>query len=190
MSKFVVLSLISVLQCLLLLTTVYFNGFKGPFLSLWLVLSICSMTGVSLGLMLSSLVKTPQAATAFVPLLLIPQIILGGLVVPIPELSTVSRGLSSVMPTRWAFEAILHEEARKQPFEISSKDLRKRGWGPAMEASKKMPSDIPPKHPQDRYFGKYARTTLWSFNTLWVMTALYLLMTLVLLKKRDYEQGR
>lgn len=190
MSKFFVLSILSVFQCFLLLLTVYYDGLKGPFLLLWLVLSVCSTTGVALGLMLSSLVKTSQAATAFVPLLLIPQIILGGLVMPVPELGVSSRALSSVMPSRWAFEAILHEEARTKPFEISTRDLKKRGWGKELHSAKEMPTNIPPNHPMDRYFGDYARSTLWSFNTLWVMTALYLLMTLILLKRRDYEQGR
>src|SRR5690606_7508604 len=70
--------------------------------------SICA---VSLGLLLSTLVTSSEAAMALTPIALIPQIVLGGLIVPattIPALSVIMY----TIPARWGFEATIVPERK------------------------------------------------------------------------------
>jgi hypothetical protein len=69
------------------------------------VLVLLSMTGVALGLLLSACVATPDRANALLPYVLIPQIILGGGIMPISSepLHTVALTLS---PAYWAYRAV------------------------------------------------------------------------------------
>jgi ABC-type multidrug transport system ATPase subunit len=92
-SKFLVLSVITALQALLLMMLIYGTlylshatlGHPLPPAQYRLtdsaefgVLALLSMTGVALGLLLSACVATPDRATSLLPYVLIPQIILGG----------------------------------------------------------------------------------------------------------------
>ncbi|HHH10620.1 MAG TPA: hypothetical protein ENK23_00895, partial [Sorangium sp.] len=68
-----------------------------------------AVTAVSIGLLLSTVMKSSEAAMALTPIALIPQIVLGGLLVPattIPQLSA----LMYVVPARWGFEAAVIPE--------------------------------------------------------------------------------
>jgi ABC-type multidrug transport system ATPase subunit len=69
------------------------------------VLVLLSMTGVALGLLLSACVATPDRANALLPYVLIPQIILGGGIMPINNepLHTIALTLS---PAYWAYRAV------------------------------------------------------------------------------------
>ncbi len=58
-----------------------------------------SLVGVSLGLAISALVRTPTQAVMWVPLVLIPQILLGGFVIRVPEMSTAVYRLSRAVPS-------------------------------------------------------------------------------------------
>jgi len=83
-SKFAVLGVVCAIQCGLLLAIVYpALGFNGPLLHLYSVLLLSSLAGVGMGLTLSAVVRSSEAAIALVPLMLIPQIILGGIIMPI-----------------------------------------------------------------------------------------------------------
>src|SRR5262249_35138810 len=101
-SKFVVLSLMTAFQVLLLLVCVYgvmevahhvcgldrplpfalvdgrAQGYLLDYAPQYGVLVLLGMTGVALGLLLSACVSTPDRANALLPYVLIPQIILGG----------------------------------------------------------------------------------------------------------------
>lgn len=55
--------------------------------------------GVALGLMISSLVRSPVQAVMWVPLILIPQILFGGYVVTRPEMTAPLRLISNVVPS-------------------------------------------------------------------------------------------
>jgi ABC-type multidrug transport system ATPase subunit/predicted component of type VI protein secretion system len=113
MSKFVLLSLFCVVQCGMLLGIVFFAlGFNGgihAFLIELAALVATSICAVSLGLLLSTLVATSEAAMALTPIALIPQVVLGGLMVPattIPKLAPVMNAI----PARWGFEAVVIPE--------------------------------------------------------------------------------
>ncbi len=64
-----------------------------------LALLLAAAAGVGLGLAISALVQTPTQAVMWVPLLLIPQILFGGYVVKIAEMSAPVRLVSSFMPS-------------------------------------------------------------------------------------------
>ena len=66
-----------------------------------LVVILTSIVGIALGLFISAIVKTSEMATSLVPLLLIPQIIFGGLV-GVPKGS--SKYVGAIMPATWSFD--------------------------------------------------------------------------------------
>ena len=112
-SKFVLLALLCVVQCAMLLGIVFFAlGFNGgpvAFLQQLGALVTTSVTAVALGLVLSTLVASSEAAMALTPIALIPQVVLGGLMVPattIPKLAPVMYAI----PARWGFEATVVAE--------------------------------------------------------------------------------
>jgi pSer/pThr/pTyr-binding forkhead associated (FHA) protein/ABC-type multidrug transport system ATPase subunit len=120
LSKFAVLALLSFIQCALLLGITYpALGFAGNFFGMLLTLFLCSTAGLGIGLLLSSLVRSSEAAVGLVPLLLIPQLILGGLIVPIEKLEgglrQPVRYTANAMIARWGFEGVLHLEQANRP---------------------------------------------------------------------------
>jgi ABC-type transport system involved in multi-copper enzyme maturation permease subunit len=114
-SKMAVLGLICVFQCLTLLTIVYFiSDLSGPFGLLLLVLVVASLVGAAIGLLISALSPTTEAAIAFLPVVLLPFILLGGGIKPVNEMPTTARWIAAITPTRWAYEANLLSEARSR----------------------------------------------------------------------------
>jgi pSer/pThr/pTyr-binding forkhead associated (FHA) protein/ABC-type multidrug transport system ATPase subunit len=110
-SKFAVLGLVCAIQCGMLLGIVYpALGFEGNVLALYGILLLSSLAGVGMGLTLSAVVRSGEASIALVPLLLIPQIVLGGIIMPIHELNAPMQVLSSAMISRWGSEAALRIE--------------------------------------------------------------------------------
>jgi len=112
-SKFLLLSVFCVVQCTLLLTIVFFMlGFHGgmPAFAIELVQLVCvSVCSVALGLLLSTLVTSSEAAMALTPIALIPQVVLGGLIVPMttnPWLKYLMVGV----PARWGFQGVIAQE--------------------------------------------------------------------------------
>lgn len=111
LSKVAVLGTVCAVQCLVLLLICYFPlHLEGHFGMMYLILLLTSLAGLGMGLTLSALVRSAEAAVALVPLLLIPQIILGGVIMPVHEMNAGMRILSSTMVARWGYEAMLHVE--------------------------------------------------------------------------------
>ena len=106
-SKYIILSLICVLQCTLLLGIVFFSlGFHGGILAFLAELAVMisvAMNACALGLLLSTVVASAEAAMALTPIALIPQVVLGGLMVPMTT-NPMLKPLMYVMPARWGFE--------------------------------------------------------------------------------------
>jgi ABC-2 type transport system permease protein len=71
-----------------------------------LVAVIDALLGTALGLSVSAFARTEFQAVQFMPLVLIPQILLCGLLVPTDELPTVLRWVSVVLPLTYAVEAM------------------------------------------------------------------------------------
>jgi ABC-type multidrug transport system ATPase subunit len=75
---------------------------------LLLTLVLESAAALALGLATSALVRDAAQATLALPLLCFPQVLFAGAVVPLDEMAVVGRLLSTVLATRWSFEALGH----------------------------------------------------------------------------------
>jgi len=102
-------------------------------------MTLTALTGTGMALLVSSLVRTERAALTAVPLLLVPQMLLAGALVPFKEMN---RGLfdevkverdhggvpvpAKIMPLRYAFEGMLIGQATRNPFEIERIRLQRK----------------------------------------------------------------
>lgn len=86
---------------------------------IYVILLLAAMTASMIGLAVSALVRSAEAAGGLVPLVLLPMVILGGILLPLPELPTPTVLLADAMPSRWAFEGLMVPEADARPdFEL------------------------------------------------------------------------
>ena len=111
-SKFMSLGFFALFQCILfVLIGNYLLEIRGMF---WIDLGIMLMTamgGVALGLVISSIVADPKTAANIVPLVLIPQIIMGGALIKYEDMN---RNLALVYTfTRWFSEHPNDEQGKK-----------------------------------------------------------------------------
>jgi ABC-type multidrug transport system ATPase subunit/pSer/pThr/pTyr-binding forkhead associated (FHA) protein len=114
-SKITVLAMLCVFQCAALLSIVYyFCNLAGPFDILLGVLIMASLTGTALGLLISAVSPTTEAAIAFLPMVLLPFILLGGGIKAVHEMPSTAKIIAAVTPTRWAYEVNLLQEAKER----------------------------------------------------------------------------
>jgi ABC transport system ATP-binding/permease protein len=107
-SKFTVLGGLCVIQCSIMLTIVYnWCSLKGSFIAMLAVLILASVVALALGLITSAVARTSEVAIALVPVLLLPMMFLGGMIQPVHDMMDVARPIASVIPARWAFEALV-----------------------------------------------------------------------------------
>jgi hypothetical protein len=111
-SKTLTLGIFALIQCVLfVLIGNYVLQIRGMF---WVDLGIVFMTamgGVALGLVISSIVADPKTAANIVPLVLIPQIIMGGALIKYEDMN---RNLALVYAlTHWFHEHPNREEGKK-----------------------------------------------------------------------------
>ena len=113
LSKYIILSMVCVVQCTMLLAIVFFslgfNGGPGAFFLELLSMIAVAMNAAALGLLLSTIVASAEAAMALTPIALIPQIVLGGLMVPMTT-NPMLKPLMYIMPARWGFEGSISQE--------------------------------------------------------------------------------
>lgn len=114
LSKFGLLALLCVIQCTVLLAIAYpavglghdsFASFP-IMLGMMITTSTCA---VGIGLLLSTVVTSSEAAMALTPIALIPQVVLGGLLVPMTNKSWLPTAMAA-MPARWSFEGLMGAE--------------------------------------------------------------------------------
>jgi ABC-type multidrug transport system ATPase subunit len=112
-SKFLLLCLVCIIQCTVLLAIVFFGlGFHGGILNFavelgnLITVSICS---VAIGLTISTLVESSEAAMALTPIALIPQVVLGGLIVPMST-NPLLKWFMYGVPARWGFQGAVSQE--------------------------------------------------------------------------------
>ena len=107
-SKVAVLGVLVFIQCMLLTSIVFFSldmasyGYSFVFLSSVSVGT--GLVGLSMGLLVSSIFSSSEAAVGTLPLLLIPQIAFGGLIVKVKEMTDMAKYVAYGMITRYAFE--------------------------------------------------------------------------------------
>lgn len=178
-SKFIVLSALSLVQCLMLLFITYFTlDFRGNPLTHLGMLWLCALASTGMGLVLSALVRTTQAALALVPLLLIPQVILGGAIMPIDRMKDPSWTMSQMMISRWGFEGMLQAEHSENAYEFTIKDL-------PSPLHPKLPPPPTLPHPVDRFIGNAETSLLANYLVLGSFTIIFLIGTSIVLRVKD-----
>ena len=139
-AKFSALGLVAAVQCFTyLLVGNYFLEIEGMLWHHWLWMTLTAWTGTAMALVVSSIVKTERAALTSVPLLLVPQMLLAGALVPYRDMNRAlfqnakdirERGgvpvPALVMPLRYAYEAMLVSQAVDNPFEVERIRLQRR----------------------------------------------------------------
>lgn len=115
-SKLAVLTAINVFQCTVMLAIVHYGcSLKGRFWAEGAFLLLSALIGSGIGLCISSRAATTESAIALLPVLLLPVVALGGGLQPTFKLPPAVQGLTYIIPSRWAFESNLVEEARRWP---------------------------------------------------------------------------
>ena len=109
-SKLVILVVLTVVQVALLVGVAFAIqpvGGAGPteYLTLSILFLVCAWAAVAMGLAVSALAKSVDQATSFVPLLLIPQLLYAGAVVPYESMQAVAKAISVFVVARWGFAA-------------------------------------------------------------------------------------
>jgi hypothetical protein len=113
-SKFLLLAAICAAQCFVLLVIVGVALHLGNltvvalgriYFAMWLA----SLAGVATGLLISSWTRTSEAALAWMPILLIPQVVLGGRIVSQNEYPLLKVAMWPVI-SRWAYELAIGAE--------------------------------------------------------------------------------
>jgi ABC-type multidrug transport system ATPase subunit/pSer/pThr/pTyr-binding forkhead associated (FHA) protein len=107
LSKFLPLAVLSAVQCLLMLLIVWpWRGHDGSLLVQFGALVLTGWSGVAMGLIISARAANADKATSIVPLTVLPQIILAGALMPLPDMDAGTRALSNLMVSRWANQAL------------------------------------------------------------------------------------
>lgn len=123
-SKFIILALIAAVQIFIfLLIGNFILDIHGVFAILFLYLYLASLFGVAFGLFLSSALRTSESAVNWIPLILIPQIILGGALIKFEEMSSylyissnkLVPSICQFVPSRWAHEALVAAQTSLNP---------------------------------------------------------------------------
>jgi ABC-type multidrug transport system ATPase subunit len=111
-AKTISLGVFALVQCILfVLIGNYLLEIRGMFWPYLAIVFMTAMSGVSLGLVISSLVADPKTAANIVPLVLIPQIIMGGAMIKYEDMN---RNLGLVYTfSRWFHEHPNSDEMRK-----------------------------------------------------------------------------
>ena len=122
-SKIVYMAGVSLIQTLLFIVignTIM--GLHGLFWQWWLILFITALLASLTGLLLSQCLNSVVAIYISIPLLLIPQILLCGLVVNFADLTPKSTTgyvpfIGDVIPSRWSYEALAVTSFTDNPYE-------------------------------------------------------------------------
>ncbi|MDI9340806.1 MAG: ATP-binding cassette domain-containing protein [Sediminibacterium sp.] len=118
-SKIIILTVLSAIQSILfVLIGNTIIGIKGMYFSYWLMLFSVSCCANLMGLIISSLFNTAVTIYIVIPLLIIPQMILGGAMFRFDKLNRLigdgSKAplVSDVMVSRWAYEGLMIQQFR------------------------------------------------------------------------------
>jgi hypothetical protein len=77
--------------------------------SIGVTLLLCAVAALGLGLLTSAAVGDVAQATLALPMLCFPAVLFSGAILPVNLMARTGAALSTVIPTRWAFEGIGHD---------------------------------------------------------------------------------
>jgi ABC-type multidrug transport system ATPase subunit len=141
LAKVLTLSLFALIQCVFfILIGNWILEVRGMFWIFLVAMVLTSVSGIAIGLLISSLASEGKTAVNIIPVVLIPQIILGGALIKYEEMNrnldfvySVNRWFSQnpeagaprsdlqvpliceFMPMRWSYEALVHAQAKLNP---------------------------------------------------------------------------
>ncbi len=195
-SKVIVLLSIALVQDLFLVLIVTVGcQLSAPFQLVLEIVLLCSLAGITIGLVLSSIVRTTLSATGLVPVLLIPLIVFGGLLQPLDNMWKGIRPLAGLMPSRWAYEAIMlaERDARKESSGAEHQtpsETAATGVQPAERTFTMMVDShyFPPKADKNTGAARKSRI-LYCLVTLACWCLFWLLVSIAILEFRDYLRG-
>lgn len=133
-SKIVFTAGLSLIQTLLFIVVGNFiMGLHGLFFVWWLILFVTALLSNLIGLLLSKKLDSVVAIYISIPLLLIPQILLCGLVVDFSDLTPKSKTgnvpiIGDLIPSRWAYEALAVTSFTDNLYEKPFFDLDKQKY--------------------------------------------------------------
>jgi ABC-type multidrug transport system ATPase subunit len=106
LSKLLPLMLLTAVQVTLMLGTVWMmEDEQGSWPGRFLGMLLAAWNGVGMGLLISAIATNSDKAMSIVPLTLIPQIVLAGVLVAVPDMNVGTRFVSQVACARWATHA-------------------------------------------------------------------------------------
>lgn len=152
-SKAITLGLFAIAQCILF--TLIGNSMlsiRGFFAIEFLAMFLTAFSGISLGLLISSLVSEGKTAVNIIPVVLIPQIILGGALIKYEEMNRNLDFIHSIeqwfyhhpdsaieprsdlqvplicefMPMRWSYEALVYAQAKLNPLTVRQAKIQRQ----------------------------------------------------------------
>jgi hypothetical protein len=111
-SKVVVLSILCIFQSVVMTAVVQVGEplqsapgvFLSPILETAITLTLTALAGLMTGLTISSIAPNNDVATSFLPIVMVPQILLAGVIIPIKD--APFQVLAMFFPTRWAMVAL------------------------------------------------------------------------------------
>ena len=125
-SKVAFLFFVSAVQSLLFVLTSFFVlGMRGLFVDYWLVLFLTAASANLIGLLISAGLNSVVTIYISIPLLIIPQILLCGLIIPFEDIQSRNAKynyvplVGDIMVSRWAFEALSVNQHTNNRFNVN-----------------------------------------------------------------------
>jgi ABC-2 type transport system permease protein len=103
----------------------WFLGFTTAGSPVWVfvIAIVNAVLGVGLGLLCSAFARTEFQAVQFIPLVMVPQLLLAGIIVPRALMPTWLHWVSNVLPASYALEALQQVGAYSEPTAIAVRDI-------------------------------------------------------------------
>ena len=128
-----ILLAVGLLQTLLItLAGNYLLQIRGMTLLVWLILFSSASFGILLGLALSSVFRSRLTIYMLIPVLLVPEILLGGTAIDYAHLPKPIRNeryvpmLADLMVSRWGYEALMVNQFKNNPYERNYYDIDRK----------------------------------------------------------------